>query len=123
MFIDFNYIDTTGLYSLPPDISDVFESGKSAGANIHSASWGTSSETGYSVINKYFDGYSHSDDDFLAIVAAGNHGYSSSKKQFDVPNTVFEPASAKNVLSGTYIVQLLKLFILSDMRETKYLNP
>lgn len=88
-----------GRYSLPPDISDVFDSGKSAGANIHSASWGASSESGYGLLNKYFDGYSYSDDNFLAIVAAGNHGYSSSQNQFDMPNTIFEPASAKNVLT------------------------
>lgn len=93
----------TGQFLLPPDLTTMFDSGKSSGANIHSASWGAKSQNGYGILNRYFDEYSHGDDNFLAVVAAGNTGYSHRPRKYDVENTVYEPGSAKNVLTGNLV--------------------
>lgn len=82
----------TGLnLSLPNDLTKLFKPGiEGAGAMIHSASWGRLVH--YDVISKAFDRFAYQNDDFLAVVAAGNMG--------NQANAIIEPANAKNVIAG-----------------------
>jgi len=70
----------------------MFNPGKNAGARLHSASWGSSSNSYGSQANR-FDEYIYENDDFLIVVAAGNSGGG------NTPNSVGEPATAKNIIA------------------------
>mmetsp|Transcript_35926 Transcript_35926/g.43265 ORF Transcript_35926/g.43265 Transcript_35926/m.43265 type:complete len:698 (-) Transcript_35926:1281-3374(-) len=65
--------------------------GRKAGSHLHSASWGTDYNE-YGLYANAFDRYHWLNDDFLAIVAAGNTGDSNSF------HTVGDPSTAKNVV-------------------------
>jgi len=71
----------------------LFGPGRNAGANIHSASWG-SSYSSYGSFNANIDSYTHQDEDFVMFVAAGNAGSNNNM------NSVGNPAAAKNVIAG-----------------------
>ena len=60
------------------------------GAQLHSNSWGSSSNS-YSGNARQIDEYSYEHQDFLVLVAAGNSGSS--------PGTLGSPATAKNCVS------------------------
>mmetsp|Transcript_44862 Transcript_44862/g.65927 ORF Transcript_44862/g.65927 Transcript_44862/m.65927 type:complete len:933 (+) Transcript_44862:60-2858(+) len=77
--------------SLVVDVEDVLNTGEDI-AHIHSASWGNTNNR-YGSQAKAFDEHSWNNEDFLAVVAAGNSGGGNTF------NTVGEPATAKNVLS------------------------
>jgi len=88
-FYDLGETNKDGL-SLPRPAYTLLSSGKSAGARIHSASWGSNQDY-YTVIETEIDQYLNENDDFLMIVAAGNSGPSA--------GTIGSPAKAKNVLT------------------------
>jgi len=72
-FFDVGSTSSGGLMT-PGDISSLFNPGRvDAGANFHSASWGSSSNA-YGVSEYNYDLYTHTNDDFLILVAAGNDG-------------------------------------------------
>lgn len=75
-----------------PGPSTLFGPGRNAGANIHSASWG-SSYSSYGSFNANIDSYTHQDEDFVMFVAAGNAGSNNNM------NSVGNPAAAKNVIA------------------------
>jgi len=97
----------TGRMSIPPNQADVFEDGRLAGAHLHSVSWGAPSNV-YGPYDYQFDEYLFKNKDFMIFVAAGNDGANCSKPEgcktykdlsYDIRNTVFSPAVAKNVIS------------------------
>jgi hypothetical protein len=90
-FFIFVFADESLSVPFPPN--DIFSKAKNAGAFIHSASWGSSSN-GYGSNARAFDDYIYNDKEFLIIVAAGNSGQ---RGQF---NSVGDPATAKNIISG-----------------------
>ena len=71
----------------------MFTPGRNAGADIHSASWG-STHSSYSSRNRNIDSYTYQNEDFIMFVAAGNAGSNNNM------NTVNNPAAAKNVIAG-----------------------
>ena len=80
--------DLTGI---PYDLaSGLFPHAYAAGARIHTNSWG-STATYYDTMAMEIDEFTHANDDFLVLVAAGNDGPSMS--------TVGAPATAKNILA------------------------
>ena len=79
------------LGGIPLDLnSDLFPHSYAAGARIHSDSWGTT-DIYYDMMSMEIDEFSHTHDDYLVMVAAGNDGPS--------PFTVGAPATAKNILA------------------------
>jgi hypothetical protein len=78
----------------PPDITDIFEHAYSAGARVHSNSWGyTGSFQNYDPRCEDVDDYLHSHTDILLIFAAGNVGTENGVY------SVAPPASSKNALA------------------------
>jgi len=75
---------------LVPGASTLLNPGYNAGARVHSASWGSSSDF-YTNMDRDFDKYLHRNKDFLVIIAAGNEG--------PVTGTVRSPSHSKNVLT------------------------
>jgi hypothetical protein len=73
-----------------PGSNTLFPPGYSAGAKIHSASWGARTAA-YNSNSRGFDSFSYSNKDFLSLVAAGNSGTAAS--------SVGAPATAKNIIS------------------------
>jgi len=76
--------------SPPSDPIKLFSTGRSAGAKIHSCSWGA--KVGfkkYSYYSKSFDEYLYLNQDFLVVIASGNYGYAG----------VAWPGTAKNVIT------------------------
>jgi len=73
-----------------PEVAYLLGPGQNAGANIHSASWGSSVKE-YGSRDVGMDLYMYNDESFLVIAAAGNSG----KKG---PQSVASPCKAKNTL-------------------------
>ena len=97
-----------GTLRTPSSGSALFDPGYTAGARIHSASWGfpyappTSvggipQSSVYSVEEEMFDEYINTKEDFLILVAAGNDG--AFEGNFGTQRSVSSPANAKNVVS------------------------
>ena len=75
----------------PPLDDWLFPSARSAGARVHSASWGASSSA-YTAQSEQADAFLFSHVDSVAVFSAGNDGA-------DGAGSVSSPASAKNVVS------------------------
>ncbi|GMH92511.1 hypothetical protein TrST_g7240 [Triparma strigata] len=91
---------TGGGLNTPWDLADIFNKGYNIGARIHSASWGSNSNA-YGYSDRDVDKFMYEHDDFLILVAAGNSGDDTGTggNNFNIPNTVGTPATAKNILS------------------------
>ena len=90
-----------------PSASRILGTGYDAGARIHSASWGGSSNA-YGYLARSFDDFLYKNDEMLALVAAGNSGGG------DTFASIGEPATAKNIISGKIVV--------SCFREAQYFS-
>mmetsp|Transcript_22753 Transcript_22753/g.34197 ORF Transcript_22753/g.34197 Transcript_22753/m.34197 type:complete len:581 (+) Transcript_22753:78-1820(+) len=98
-FTDIGFVGVDAL-SIPPT-TDLLNTGRSTSrsyeenAHIHSASWG-STDNRYTGQARAFDTFMsrNQNSDFLVVVAAGNSGTGNTL------NTVGNPATAKNVLTG-----------------------
>jgi len=75
-----------------PNPGYLLQFGLDAGAKLHSASWGGSSN-GYGSLARGFDDFLYKNDEMLAVIAAGNSGGG------DTFDSVGEPSTAKNVLA------------------------
>ena len=84
--------DASGsLSSIPYDLATgLFPHSYATGARIHSDSWG-STATYYDTMAMEIDEFTHENDDFLVLVAAGNDG--------PMSWSVGAPATAKNILA------------------------
>lgn len=78
--------------SIPTDRTYLLETGKSAGAKLHSASWGSMNQN-YGAMSRDIDEYLFYNWDFLMIVAAGNNGGGNNR------GSILDPGLAKNVLT------------------------
>jgi len=71
-------VANSGKY-LSPDFSNpMFVHGRTAGATVHSASWGNGANS-YSYRDLDYDRFQHQHDDFLVVFAAGNGGRNNRK--------------------------------------------
>ena len=107
--ISFFDIGKTGeeYLSTGPDIATLFNTAYSAGARVHSDSWGGSA-TYYTEECQEFDTYSHDHQDFLILVAAGNDGS-------DGPNSVTSPAQVgSKYFHSTYLFRYRILYLKPD---------
>ena len=89
------------LGGLPDDVRNLFNQAYSAGARIHSDSWGY----GIDYAGKYIydavdaDEYMWSHQDFLALFAAGNDGADANRDGVVDPGSVSPPSTSKNCIS------------------------
>ncbi|WP_288882991.1 S8 family serine peptidase [Pedobacter panaciterrae] len=89
--------------SFPLQLGDLFNDAYKHGARIHNNSWGSSTESRYTVSSIEVDDFVYSKKDMLLVFSAGNDG--SAAKYINVPKgqvdflSIGSPASAKNVLT------------------------
>ncbi|MBR3584133.1 MAG: S8 family serine peptidase [Kiritimatiellae bacterium] len=88
------------LDGLPDNAQDLFKQAYSQGARIHSDSWGfdTNLAAQYVYDAVYADGYMWTNQNFLALFAAGNDGIDKNKDGVIDPGSVTPPSTAKNCL-------------------------
>ena len=88
------------LGGLPDNAQDLFKQAYSQGARIHSDSWGfdTNLAAQYVYDAVYADGYMWTNQNFLALFAAGNDGIDKNKDGVIDPGSVTPPSTAKNCL-------------------------
>jgi len=89
-FFDIGHPD--GSLSTPFPPTTLFTEAQKANAYIHSASWGSESNS-YGYNARAFDDFVYKNEEFLIVVAAGNSGDGSTF------NSVGDPATAKNIIS------------------------
>jgi hypothetical protein len=82
--------DTTGCLSIT-DLSGTLKQAYTAGARIHSASWGSASAGVYSGSDRIVDNSLSQQEDMIFVVSAGNSGSSAT--------TIGSPGNAKNVIT------------------------
>ncbi|WP_282034967.1 S8 family serine peptidase [Metabacillus indicus] len=80
-----------GLGGLPSNLNTLFSQAYSAGARIHTNSWGAPVNGAYTLESKQVDEYVYNNDDMTVLFAAGNEG----------PNakTLSTPGTAKNAIT------------------------
>lgn len=88
------------LGGLPDNAQDLFKQAYSQGARIHSDSWGfdTNLAAQYVYDAVYADGYMWTNQNFLALFAAGNDGIDKNKDGVIDAGSVTPPSTAKNCL-------------------------
>jgi len=85
---------------VPTKLSDMFADGFTAGARVHTNSWGSARSFGtYDGFARQVDEYSFNNPDMLVIFAAGNSGVDMNKDGRIDADSIGSPATAKNVLS------------------------
>lgn len=89
-----------GLYGIPTELEELFESAYAHGARIHSNSWGRDPGK-YNNRAESTDRFMWKKKDFLVIVAAGNNGQHEQEDNLfiDVVNTINSPGISKNCLT------------------------
>jgi subtilisin family serine protease len=107
---------------MPPAISKLFDAAYSAGARIHSNSWGAPNSNGrYDAWASQADTWLFAHPDFLAVFAAGNDGADLNHDGVIDEGTVSSPGSAKNVLtvgaSKNYLLEGGIQRKMSDLRD------
>ncbi len=86
--------------SVPSKLKDMFGKAHSAGARIHTNSWGSAAAFGvYDSMAQQVDEYMHANPDFLILFAAGNNGEDADKDGRIDPGSVSTPGTAKNALT------------------------
>lgn len=86
--------------SVPSKLKDMFAKAQSAGARIHTNSWGSAAAGGvYDSMAQQVDEYMHANPDFLILFAAGNNGEDADKDGRIDSGSVSTPGTAKNALT------------------------
>lgn len=92
-----------GLGGLPVDLRELFEEAYAAEARIHNNSWGSATESTYTIDASEVDSFVASHRDMLVVISAGNAGTAAnpinSKRGFVDWLSINSPASCKNALT------------------------
>ncbi len=90
----------TNLHGLPDYTADLFRQAYDAGARIHSDSWGygTNYPGKYISDSRSVDEFTWTNQNFLAVFAAGNDGMDANSDGVIDPGSVSAPGTAKNCL-------------------------
>ena len=89
-----------GLYGIPDDLCDLFQSAYDQGARIHSNSWGGGRPGEYDDQCLSLDRFVWEHKDLLVLVAAGNDGSDTNPSGSGIdPMSVTSPGTAKNCLT------------------------
>lgn len=86
--------------SVPSKLKDMFGKAHSAGAKIHTNSWGAAAGFGvYDSMAQQVDEFMHANPDFLILFAAGNNGEDADKDGRIDGSSISTPGTAKNALT------------------------
>jgi serine protease AprX len=90
----------SGLFGIPDDLEQLFQSAYEVGVKIHSNSWGGGEAGVYDNRCEDLDRFVWEHKDFLVIVAAGNDGKHSYSGTSGIdPGSITSPGTAKNCLT------------------------
>lgn len=92
------YLDGYYLIGIPADIRQLYQQSYTAGARVHSNSWGSDSLGDYTADDANADDFMWSHRDMLLVYSAGNSGTDSGDGDVD-PDSIGSPGVAKNVLT------------------------
>ncbi len=82
-----------------PTLKEILDQARTAGANLHTNSWGNSTGSSYSSQSKELDQYIWDHRDFLVFFSAGNSGMDKDADGIVDLYSLDDPASAKNCLT------------------------
>ncbi len=86
--------------SVPSKLKDMFAKAYTAGARVHTNSWGAAASFGvYDSMAQQVDEFIYANPDFLILFAAGNNGEDADKDGRIDGNSVSTPGTAKNALT------------------------
>jgi uncharacterized protein (TIGR03437 family) len=88
-----------GLYGLPDDLRPLFGAAYTAGARIHTNSWGSSANGSYTESARQLDQFMWEHRDMLIVFSAGNSGTDVDQDGQINPDSIGSPATAKNCLT------------------------
>jgi subtilisin family serine protease len=92
--------NTTGALSgIPDDLNTLFAQADTAGAQIHTNSWGSEASGAYTGSSADVDEYVWDNKDFLILFSAGNSGVDANSDGVVDLGSLGSPASAKNCLT------------------------
>jgi hypothetical protein len=87
------------LTGLPTDLRTLFQQAYTAGARIHSNSWGSAAAGDYTADSAYADEFSWTNKDMLITFSAGNEGIDANSDGIIDNDSIGAPGTAKNVLT------------------------
>ena len=90
---------TCGLGGLPTDLNTLFSQARSAGARIHTNSWGSAVAGQYTTDSRNTDLFTWNNKDATILFAAGNAGIDANSDGFIDPDSIGAPATAKNTIT------------------------
>ena len=90
---------TGQLTGIPPDLNTLFSQSQTAGANLHTNSWGSNVQGTYTGQSTAVDQYMWSHKDFLILFAAGNNGADLNGDGVVDLYNIGAPGTAKNCLT------------------------
>jgi len=88
-----------GLYGLPDDLHDLFGPAYTAGARVHTNSWGADDNGQYSQNSRDVDDFMFLHRDMLILFAAGNAGLDTDGNGVIDNDSIGSPSTAKNCLT------------------------
>ncbi len=91
--------NSSGGLVLPTDLNGLFSQSNSAGADLHTNSWGASAAAGYTAYSQDVDEYIWNNKDFLILFSAGNEGVDMDADGVIDLYSLGAPATAKNCLT------------------------
>jgi hypothetical protein len=87
------------LWGLPEDLADLFQPAYTAGARIHTNSWGSPRAGVYTKSSQDVDRFMFEHRDFLALFSAGNAGIDGNGDGLIDADSIGSPGTAKNCLT------------------------
>ena len=87
------------LWGLPDDLTDLFQPAYTAGARIHTNSWGSARAGVYTRSSQDVDRFMFEHRDFLALFSAGNEGVDNNGDGLIDADSIGSPGTAKNCLT------------------------
>ena len=87
------------LAGIPADVGALFAQSYSAGARVHSNSWGSASAGAYTEDSASTDAFVWAHRDLVVTMSAGNNGVDANRDGIVDPGSINAPGTAKNVIT------------------------
>jgi len=91
--------DAVGLYGLPDDLEKLFDPAYTAGARLHTNSWGAAANGTYDDQARAVDDFMWNHRDMLVLFSAGNEGMDANADGVIDQGSMASPGTAKNCLT------------------------
>ena len=95
----YGYPDGYYLTGLPSDLRTLYQQAYTAGARIHSNSWGSAAAGAYTLTSANTDDFVWTHKDFVVTFSAGNEGADTNSDGIVDNDSIGAPATAKNVIT------------------------